>query len=35
LLIDDSFSERDAVCRATGIAVVDPSMVETFLDDRL
>jgi hypothetical protein len=35
LLIDDSFSERHAVCSATGIAVMDPSMVETLLDDRL
>ena len=35
LFIDDSFSEREAVRNATGIAVADPSMVESLLDDRL
>jgi hypothetical protein len=35
VLIDDSFSEREAVRESTGIVVADPSMVESFFDDRL
>ena len=35
ILIDDSFSERQAVHRATGIVTLDPSMVELLFDEHV
>lgn len=35
IFIDDSFSEREAVARATGIPVFAPSMIETLFDERV
>ena len=35
VFIDDSYAEREAVARLTGVPVFDPGMIETLFDDRV